>query len=346
LVHLAIWNVTFLLHSGRLSHGEPTRLIQSDPDRREQYWCEEGSTSQSGDESVHGSAGRPRGRDGWLRAGLRACETRRAGKSVVLLSALLFLPPVSLQSQGNSPAFGRKAERGGEHSETEPSAYRIQRFTRASFFLSASSLGIGGQISTNVSPHLDVRLFGNRASITTHHWSQEDFSIAVNAGFANVGAMGDAYPFHKPFRLSAGYLVYNGDRVRADLHAKQDAIFTINDIDWSSNNADPVHGTGRLSLGGNGFLLTAGYGRMVSRTEKHVSFPFEAGVAFIDRPTVTLSLEGQICSSQGTNCQPAASYPGFADALMKQLATWNGNASPFHIYPIVQGGVAYTFRIR
>jgi len=158
--------------------------------------------------------------------------------------------------------------------------------------------------------------------------------------------MGDAYPFHKPFRLSAGYLVYNGDRVRADLHAKQDAIFTINDIDWSSNNADPVHGTGRLSLGGNGFLLTAGYGRMVSRTEKHVSFPFEAGVAFIDRPTVTLSLEGQICSSQGTNCQPAASYPGFADALMKQLATWNGNASPFHIYPIVQGGVAYTFRIR
>jgi hypothetical protein len=31
---------------------------------------------------------------------------------------------------------------------------------------------------------------------------------------------------------------------------------------------------------------------------------------------------------------------------MKQLATWNGNASPFHIYPIVQGGVAYTFRIR
>ena len=158
--------------------------------------------------------------------------------------------------------------------------------------------------------------------------------------------MADAYPFHIPFRLSAGYLFYNGDRVRADLHAKQNAIFTINDIDWTSDNADPVRGSGLLTLGGRGFLLTTGYGRMVSRTEKHFSFPFEAGVAFIDRPTVTMNLGGQICTTQGINCQPAATYPGFADALATQVAEWNKNAAPFHIYPIVQGGVAYTFRIR
>jgi len=234
----------------------------------------------------------------------------------------------------------------GGAGQIEPSAYRIERFSRGSFFLSASSLGIGGHFSINVSPHVDVRLFGNRASITTHHWSQKDFRIGVNAGFANVGAMVDGYPFHMPFRFSAGYLFYNGNRVLADLHANQDAIFTINDIDWSSDNTDPIHGTGRLRLGGNGFLLTTGYGRMVSRSERHFSFPFEAGVGFIDRPTVTLNLSGQICTSQHTDCQPAASYPGFADALAAQLDTWNRNAKPFHIYPIVQGGVAYTFRIR
>ena len=261
---------------------------------------------------------------------------------VVLAGALLLSGPMSLLSQAGSAT----ARSNGGRSETEPSAYRIERFTRASFFLSASSLGIGGQFSTNVSPHLDVRIFGNRASITTHHWSQKDFSIAVNGGFANVGAMADSYPFHIPLRLSAGYLFYNGDRVRADLHAKQNAIFTINDTDWISDNADPVHGTGRLTLGGNGFLLTAGYGRMVSRTEKHFSFPFEAGVAFIDRPTVALNLTGQICTAQGINCQAAASYSGFGDALATQTASWNKDAAAFHIYPIVQGGVAYTFRIR
>jgi hypothetical protein len=234
----------------------------------------------------------------------------------------------------------------GASGQAEPSAYRIERFSRASLFLSVSSLGIGGQLSTNVSPHLDVRLFGNRAGITTHHWSQEDFSIGVNAAFANVGAMADGYPFHKPFRLSAGFLAYNGNRVRANLHAKQDAVFTINDIDWISDNADPVRGTGLLTLGGSGFVLSAGYGRMVSRTEKHWSFPFEAGAAFIDTPRVTMDLQGQICTVQGVNCEPAATYPGFADALATQVADWNKNAAPFHIYPIVQGGVAYTFRLR
>jgi hypothetical protein len=182
---------------------------------------------------------------------------------------------------------------------------------------------------------MDVRLFGNRASITTHHFSQEDFGIAVNVGFANVGAMADAYPFHKAVRFSAGYLFYNGDRVRADLHAKQNAVFTINDIDWISDNADPVHGTGLLTLGGSGFILSAGYGRMVSRTERHFTFPFEAGVAFIDTPRVTMNLGGQICTAQGINCQPAATFPGFADALTRQVAEWNKNAAPFHFYPIV-----------
>lgn len=267
-------------------------------------------------------------------------------RGAFLLLALSFSGGLSLVSQ-QSPAAGQQNVRiRRDASETEPSAYRIERFTRASLFLSVSSLGIGGQLSTNVSPHLDVRVFGNRASITSHHWSQNDFSIAVNAGFANVGAMADAYPFRLPFRLSAGYLFYNGDRIRADLHAKQNSVFSINDTDWVSDNADPVHGTGRATLGGNGFVLTAGYGRMVSRSEKHFSFPFEAGVAFIDKPMVAINLEGQICTRQGLNCQPAATYPGFADALAAQTATWNRDAAPFHIYPIVQGGVTYTFRIR
>lgn len=274
-----------------------------------------------------------------------------ATKLALSCIVLLFAAPVALVAQFGSPGAVRTSVFGfnsgmGAGGQAEPSAYRIERFSRASLFLSVSSLGIGGQVSTNVSPHLDVRLFGNRASITTHHWSQDDFSIRVNAGFANVGAMADGYPFHKPFRFSAGYLMYNGDRVRADLHAKQDAVFTINDIDWISDNADPVRGAGLLTLGGNGFILSAGYGRMVSRTEKHWSFPFEAGVAFIDTPRVTMNLQGQICTVQGVNCQPVATYPGFADALATQVADWNKNAEPFHVYPIVQGGVAYTFRLR
>ena len=93
-------------------------------------------------------------------------------------------------------------------------------------------------------------------------------------------------------------------------------------------------------------MLTTGYGRIVSRSEKHFSFPFEAGVVFIDQPKVFMSFAGGLCSADGTNCQPSATYPGFAEALAAQIVTWNKDVAPYHIYPILQGGVAYTFRIR
>ena len=230
--------------------------------------------------------------------------------------------------------------------QVEPSAFRVERFTRFSLFTAASSMGVGEQMSTNVSTHLDARVFGNLISVTTNSFSQRDTRVAVDLQFANIGAAADFYPLRKPLRLSGGYLFYNANRIRADVHAGKDAVLTINNTDFYSDNADPVYGTGRAALGGRGFLLTTGYGRIVSRSEKHFSFPFEAGVAFINIPRVAVDLFGSLCSADGTNCQPTATYPGFQQALAAQVAEWNRNASPYHIYPIIQGGVAYTFRIR
>ena len=233
-------------------------------------------------------------------------------------------------------------EGGGQ---VEPSAYRIERFTRMSLFTSLSPLGPAIHMSTNLSPHLDVRMFGAYFFVN-HEYTRSGFNVALNVGFANVGSFADIYLFRKPFRISPGFLWYNSDRVRGEFKAQPSAIFTINNVEWHSDNADPVHGLGRLNLGGSGFLLTGGYGRILSRSERHFSFPFEAGVAFINTPKATLNLEGQICNASGTNCELAINYPGFADALSSQLATWNRRFAPYHVYPIVEGGVAYTFQIR
>ena len=207
-------------------------------------------------------------------------------------------------------------------------------------------MGVGEQMSTNLSPRFDARIFGNLISVTTNSFSQKDTRVAVNLLFANIGASADYYPFHRPFRLTGGYLFYNGNRIRADVQAGQDAVLTLNDTDFYSDNADPVHGTGRATLGGRGLLLTTGYGRIVSRSDQHFSFPFEAGVAFIDTPNVAVNLFGSLCSADGANCQPTTTYPGFEQALAAQIAKWNKSASPYHIYPIIQGGVSYTFRLR
>jgi hypothetical protein len=251
----------------------------------------------------------------------------------------------STATDGGSLTAANLEPLGGGGGQVEPSATEKQSFTRLTIRSGISPLGTGGELATNVNPHLDLRVIGHYTNFT-YNFQQSGFNIGINIGFANTGAYVDYYPFHKAFRISPGYLFYNTDRVRADLLAGPGATFTINNIDWHSDNADPVNGTGRLLLMGSGFLLTGGYGHIVSRTRKHFSFPFEAGVAFIDTPTAQFYLNGKICTPQGTHCEAANNYPGFASNLAIQIADWNKRLAPFHIYPLIEGGVAYTFRIR
>jgi hypothetical protein len=230
--------------------------------------------------------------------------------------------------------------------QVEYSAVRREAFTRLTFGINLSSLGTGIMAATNVGPHVDARVFGNYFNFD-HDVYKTGFRIHGNLELANAGAMADFYPFYRvPLRISPGFLFFNQDRARVDIRAQQGATITINDIDWNSDNADPLHGTGRLRLGGSGFAITTGLGRYVSRSSKRFTFPFEAGVAFIRTPTITFGLFGQICTVDQSQCQPAATFPTFADNLAQQLAAWNSDAAPFHIYPIVQGGVAYSFHIR
>lgn len=278
------------------------------------------------------------------------------------LSIVLFATPAALYAQfqpyqftdaaryfsfsANPSADGLNGELiGGGNGEVDPSAFRLQRFSRLTLRSGISPLGTGGEVATNVSTHLDVRAIGHYTNFT-YNFPQSGFNIALNVDFANGGGYVDYYPFHKGFRISPGYLYHNTNRVRADLKAGPGAVFTINNIDWHSDNADPVTGTGRLILAGTGPLLTAGWGHIVSRSQKHFSFPFEAGVAFIDTPKASLSIGGEICLPQGGHCKPASQYPGFATNLATQVADWNKRVAPFHIYPLIEGGVAYTFRIR
>src|SRR5215469_7178287 len=170
---------------------------------------------------------------------------------------------------------------GGGGGQAEYSAERGGAFSRFASGITVSTLGIGVHAGTNLSPRVDLRLFGNYTNFT-YGYTQSGFRISLNIGMGNAGAMADFYPLHRfPLRFSPGLLYFNDNRVAAQLHAEPGATFTINNVDYASDTADPVHGTGRLTLAGSGFMVTAGLGRIVSRTRKRFTFPFEGGVAFI-----------------------------------------------------------------
>lgn len=235
---------------------------------------------------------------------------------------------------------------GGGGGQAEYSALRDNPFSRMDFGATVSSLGIGAEAATNLGPTVDLRLFGNYTNFT-HNFNQSGFDISLNIGMANTGAKVDFYPFHFPLRFSPGYLYFNQNRVSARLHATPGATFTLNNVTYASDNADPVHGYGRLLLGGSGFIVTTGYGRILSHTRKRFAFPFEAGVVFINTPVAQFNLFGKVCDVNHVHfCQPAAQFPTFAANLAAQVATWNHDVKPYHIYPIFQGGVSYSFSLR
>ena len=94
-------------------------------------------------------------------------------------------------------------------------------------------------------------------------------------------------------------------------------------------------------------MLTAGFGHFVSRRHNGFSFPFEAGVAFISTPVAEFNLAGVVCSTKDpTFCRPASDFPDFYLNLASQVVSWNHLVAPISIYPIVQGGVAYSFSFR
>jgi hypothetical protein len=271
-----------------------------------------------------------------------------------LAASLLFLTPslaVPAQEPGHTScppvcAYADPSPMGGG-GQTVYSARRGSAFSRLSTGLAVSSLGIGIQAATNLGPRSDLRGFGNYTNLT-HRYTQSGFQIALNVGMANAGAMLDFYPLHRfPLRFSPGFLYLNQNRVAAELRARQNATFTINNVDYASDNTDPVHGTGRLLLGGSGLMLTTGLGRFVSHDHKRFTFPFEAGVAFINTPVAQFNLLGHVCDVNNPGfCQSAAQFPTFAQNLAAQLASWNRRVSPFHIYPILQGGFSYSFTLR
>ena len=232
---------------------------------------------------------------------------------------------------------------GGGGGQAEFDAEQGHPFSRLLFGASVSTLGIGAQSGTNLGPRVDMRLFGNYTNFN-YNFTQSGFRVALNVGMANTGAKVDFYPLRRfPLRISPGYLYLNRNRLAAKLHAESNATFTINNVEYASDNANPVYGTGRLLLGGSGFMATAGLGHYVSHTYKRMTFPFEAGVVFINTPVAQFNLFGTVCSQTTKLCEPAAQFPTFASNLAAQVKSWNQRVAPFHVYPIVEGGFAYSF---
>jgi hypothetical protein len=177
-----------------------------------------------------------------------------------------------------------------------------------------------------------VNMFGYDRSF---HKDGVDYAGQIH--FRSGEAHFDWFPFAGSFHLSPGALIYNGDQVNANASVSGGQSFTLNGTSYTSDPADPVIGTGKISFSKAGPMLTMGFGNLVPRHHRF-SIPFEIGAIYTGAPTMALNLTGSACDSTGQNCNSIATDPTIESNVQAERAKINKDVAPFKFYPVISLG--------
>jgi hypothetical protein len=204
-----------------------------------------------------------------------------------------------------------------------------------------STLGIGGDVAIAVSHRTNVR-FGFNAFSYGHTFDKDGVTYKGTLDLRSAQATYDMFLF-KGFHVSPGVLLYNGNQVTANASVPGGQTFTLSNTSYISDPADPVTGTGKLTLYKAAPMLLFGIGNLVPRNSRHFSTSFEIGAAYQGPPRVALNLTGTVCDSTGLFCRTISSDPTIQSNIAAEKAKLNKSASPYKFYPVLSFGVGYKF---
>jgi hypothetical protein len=204
-----------------------------------------------------------------------------------------------------------------------------------------STLGIGGEVAVAVSHRSNVR-FGFNAFSYGDTFVKDGVTYKGNLDLRSAQASYDLF-LSRWFHVSPGVLVYNGNKVSANASVPGGQSFTLSNTNYVSAAADPITGTGKLTVYKAAPMLLFGIGNLVPRSNRHFSASFEIGAVYQGPPRVTLNLSGSACDSTGLNCRSISSDPTIQSNIAAEQAKLNKSASPYKFYPVLSFGVGYKF---
>jgi hypothetical protein len=203
-----------------------------------------------------------------------------------------------------------------------------------------SMLGIGGEVAVAVSHRSNVR-FGFNAFSYGHTFDKDGVTYKGTLDLRSAQATYDLF-FLKEFHISPGVLLYNGNNVTANAAVPGGQSFTLSNTNYVSDPANPVSGTGKLTVYKAAPMLLVGFGNLVPHS-RHFSTSFEIGAAYQGPPRVTLNLSGSACDSTGLFCRSISSDPTIQANVVSEQAKLNKSASPYKFYPVLSFGVGFKF---
>ncbi|HZP05761.1 MAG TPA: hypothetical protein VFB43_12750 [Terracidiphilus sp.] len=283
------------------------------------------------------------------------CKSPSFSQILLALPLILAVPVVAQPSSSLVQNFvAADPGGGGSASQTMrpslPVASASAPFSRFAFGGGISPLGINMMAATNVNRYVNLRGTGNVFKFTDNGISTNGFNVDAKLNLASAGVAADVFPFpNHGFRVSPGLLFYNNNGATATFSVQGGTSFTLNDYTYYASSTNPVMGNGSLGLNTRkpAFTLTTGWGNMLPHNGGHWSFPVEVGVAFVGAPSLNIALtSGQVCDAQGLNCVNVATDPSVQANLQAQITKYKSDLDPLKTYPIISGGVAYSFHLR
>ncbi len=217
-------------------------------------------------------------------------------------------------------------------------------FSQVAMGVTVGTLGGGVEMVTTISRRTNLRVDGHFFSISDN-LTQDGVGYNAKLKMADARLSYDYYPFGGGFRLSAGAAVYNQFSVKAVASVPSGRAITFNDVDYYSSAKDPLRGNGTIDFSHKvAPTVSFGWGNAIPRSNRHLAFPVEIGVAFAGTPVFDLNMTGSACSSPDpATCAPVATYAEFKSNLAAERKKINDDISPLRFYPIVNFGVTYRF---
>jgi hypothetical protein len=145
----------------------------------------------------------------------------------------------------------------------------------------------------------------------------------------------------KNLHISPGFL-YVKNSMSAPASVGPGQTFVLGSQTFINSVDDPVSGTSSVVFPRKfAPLLLLGYGNILPRSGRHLSFPFEIGVAYTGTPVIAVSLNGTACTTEG--CVNFVSNQEAQTYLKQEVHNLNEDLKRYPVFPIVSLGVSYRF---
>lgn len=224
-----------------------------------------------------------------------------------------------------------------------PPKGKSRKLPRLGIQFTTGFLGFGGQVATSVFRRANVRVGFNYFSYTLPTFHKDNASYKGSLNLRSFQADFDYYLFWG-FHISPGGLLYNGNKVDATASIPNGQSFTLGGTQYTADG--DITGTGDLPLNRAAPTLKIGFGNLLPRNRRHLTFNFDIGTVFQQAPKVGIALVGLACPGSTSPCASpvnVATDPTVQTNIASEEAKINKDLNVFKYYPIISFGIGWKF---